>query len=544
MNKIKNLLSKLSQDLKDLMRKFPVTMSIIIFLTLLFTVIIDQNFSRNTREILEKIEMFCMIWAVGTFFTEIFFAKRTNQMISYILTAIVSLVFVRLTYMTLSPDIVIIWEKILATYIPVLILISIYKIIKNNDLTLEKYLIGVFRDLLNMSIIYVILNIGFVLIVEIFNLLILDGRANMGIIKTLTLLYGLFYVPSILYSVSSINKKEMNAFIKGLVNYVLLPLVIIAMAIIYLYIAKILILRDMPKNVIFRILAGIFVIGFPVWNMASCYGEEKRWIGKITKILPVLYVPFIFLEMYAIGVRIQEFGVTPLRYVSCIFIVFQMICLGLTFYKNKEKLSFVLVSMAVLVFVAILTPFGYENISNLSQKKIIEKWLPENTEFAVLNETEKAKVKSAYRYLEQEVNGDKYIPEYLSEELIKEINSFYKEGKNDYVRYQYFSRRKDLNLDISDYRKISKMETNKTLYGKTTVLEINEKNLDFSDFLNQVIQKHKESKLEAENYFDENNLINLNETEDFYMEYISLRYEDEGEIETFSIEGYLLEKYK
>ncbi len=544
MNKIKNLLSKLSQDLKDLMRKFPVTMSIIIFLTLLFTVIIDQNFSRNTREILEKIEMFCMIWAVGTFFTEIFFAKRTNQMISYILTAIVSLVFVRLTYMTLSPDIAIIWEKILATYIPILILISIYKIIKNNDLTLEKYFICVFRDLLNMSIIYVILNIGFVLIVEIFNLLILDGRANMGIIKTLTLLYGLFYVPSILYSVSSINKKEMNAFIKGLVNYVLLPLVIIAMAIIYLYIAKILILRDMPKNVIFRILAGIFVIGFPVWNMASCYGEEKRWIGKITKILPVLYVPFIFLEMYAIGVRIQEFGVTPLRYVSCIFIVFQMICLGLTFYKNKEKLSFVLVSMAVLVFVAILTPFGYENISNLSQKKIIEKWLPENTEFAVLNETEKAKVKSAYRYLEQEVNGDKYIPEYLSEELIKEINSFYKEGKNDYVRYQYFSRRKDLNLDISDYRKISKMETNKTLYGKTTVLEINEKNLDFSDFLNQVIQKHKESKLEAENYFDENNLINLNETEDFYMEYISLRYEDEGEIETFSIEGYLLEKYK
>ncbi len=544
MNKIKNLLSKLSQDLKDLMRKFPVTMSIIIFLTLLFTVIIDQNFSRNTREILEKIEMFCMIWAVGTFFTEIFFAKRTNQMISYILTAIVSLVFVRLTYMTLSPDIAIIWEKILATYIPVLILISIYKIIKNNDLTLEKYFICVFRDLLNMSIIYVILNIGFVLIVEIFNLLILDGRANMGIIRTLTLLYGLFYVPSILYSVSSINKKEMNAFIKGLVNYVLLPLVIIAMAIIYLYIAKILILRDMPKNVIFRILAGIFIIGFPVWNMASCYGEGKRWIGKITKILPVLYVPFIFLEMYAIGVRIQEFGVTPLRYVSCIFIVFQMICLGLTFYKNKEKLSFVLVSMAVLVFVAILTPFGYENISNLSQKKIIEKWLPENTEFAVLNEIEKAKVKSAYRYLEQEVNGDKYIPEYLSEELIKEINSFYKEGKNDYARYQYFSRRKDLNLDISDYRKISKMETNKTLYGKTTVLEINEKNLDFSDFLNQVIQKHKESKLEAENYFDENNLINLNETEDFYMEYISLRYEDEGEIETFSIEGYLLEKYK
>ena len=252
MNQIKNLLSKLSQELRDLLKKFPVTMALILFLTLLFTAIIDQNFSRNTREIFERIEIFCIIWAIGTFFTETFFETKPIKMTSYVLTGIISGIFVRLTCIDLTSSVANLCAKILATYIAVLILISIYQVIKKSKLTFERYLIGVFRDLLSMTIIYGILNIGFVLIFEIFNVLLLNGRGNTGLVRILILLYGLFYVPSILYIVSAINQKEVNAFIKGLVNYVLLLLVSIAMAIVYLYIAKILILRDMPKNVIFR----------------------------------------------------------------------------------------------------------------------------------------------------------------------------------------------------------------------------------------------------------------------------------------------------
>ena len=64
------------------------------------------------------------------------------------------------------------------------------------------------------------------------------------------------------YTIFGLNKKEGGSFAKGFVLYVLLPLVIMAMLIIY--IAKIMILRNMPKNIIFRILSGIFIIGFPV----------------------------------------------------------------------------------------------------------------------------------------------------------------------------------------------------------------------------------------------------------------------------------------
>ena len=55
------------------------------------------------------------------------------------------------------------------------------------------------------------------------------------------------------------------------IKYVLGILVIIAFAIIYLYIAKIIILRDIPSNQIFRILATLFIIGFPIWTMSKSF---------------------------------------------------------------------------------------------------------------------------------------------------------------------------------------------------------------------------------------------------------------------------------
>ena len=273
--------------------------------------------------------------------------------------------------------------------------------------------------------------------------------------------------------------------------------------------------------------------------MASCCSEEKKWVGKIAKTLPVLYVPFIFLEMYAIVVRIGEFGVTPMRYISCAFIVFQVVCLGLTFYKNKKNLSLTLIGAAILVFVTVLTPLGYENISNLSQKNMIEKLLPENADFALLNETEKAKVKSAYYYLERETNGKKHISDYLSEEVIAEISSYHKNEQSDYASTHYFSRSRELNLDISNYRKIQKIEEFST---NASSVKHEEEELDFSSFLKEIMQKNEASQEEAKKYFDENNLVNFSENVDVYIEHINLEYFEEGEIEYFRIQGYLLEK--
>lgn len=543
MNKVKKLISKMSEEIKVLAKKFPLSMLVIVLVTILCSVALDKNFSKDIEDILEKIYIFGMIWAVGTFFTETFFERKSKKIISYGLTGGVSLIF---THILLSKSTSEIIEheafKILGAYVIILIILSIYKSIKNAKLKFEEYCLRVFRDLFNITTIYIILNIGISIVTAIFVELILDGGNIRILERLLVLLLGIYYVPSLIYTVSSINKKEVGSFIKGLVIYVLLPLTVIAMAIIYMYIAKIIILRDMPENMIYRILAGIFVVAFPVWNMASNYSKDNKVISKTVKLLPCLYAPFILLEIYSIGTRISEFGVTPLRYISCAFIVFQVIALVLTFYKGKEKISYIFIVTTILVFIACVTPLNFDNISNLSQKKIIESIMPRNQEFENLTDEKKEKVKSAYKYLLNQIDGEKYIPSYLSDDDKNKINEYNSYVYNRKVK-KYISLNKKLELNIEEYKNIVFVELNEENFTDTLKLENSNEKIDLEDLVTELIKNKDISDTEVNKYFEENNIVKINNTEDLFISYMYIRYyDDSNEIESLQVKGYLLER--
>lgn len=544
MKKIKNLMTRMSGEIKEVGKKFPLTMLLIAFVTILYTIAIDQDFSRAIDEMLEKIYLFCTIWGIGAFFTENRFVSKKSKIISYGITGVISLIFTEIdTFFDLTESQEMMVLRTLASYACILVLLSIYNAMKNAELKFEEYFLKFFRDVFNTTATYIILNIGIVIITSIFVQLILDGHYGSVLERLLTLLFGLFYVPSMVYAFSGISSKEVNSFIKGLVLYVLLPLTTIAIGIIYLYIAKIIILRDMPQNTIYRILAGIFVAGFPVWNMASNYAQEKKFIGKIVKVLPYLYAPFILLEIYSIGTRIGEFGVTPMRYISCMFIVFQVICLALTFYKKKEKISSIFIYTSVLVLIVLLSPWNYENVSNWSQKQIIEKRMSENTDFEQLSEEDKTYVKSAYRYLKSEVNGEKYIPDYLTEEEKNKINEYYNQNREKYEYPEYVSVDCELNLDIEQYKKIRIVKGRNTDSDRAIVKLEEEKDIDLSKQVEELFQKNQEHKIDLEEYFKEKNIVKISDWEDFYISRISFSYyKTSKKFNYLNVEGYILER--
>ena len=187
--------------------------------------------------------------------------------------------------------------RILIGYLIILFLISIYKIIKDYNIKFQEYLLNVFANLFNGTITYIILNLGLTLIAIIFVELLLNSWGDI-LLRIQILLFGLFFIPTFINSVWNVKNREVNAFIQGLIKFVLLPLVSIAMLIIYMYIIKILVLRQIPSNVIFRILASIFIVAFPVWNMAWNFKNNSRFIEKLVNLLPLFYIPFIFLEIY------------------------------------------------------------------------------------------------------------------------------------------------------------------------------------------------------------------------------------------------------
>ena len=172
----------------------------------------------------------------------------------------------------------IIMEQILYgyfAYVSALTLISVYSILINSKLKFKEYLFNVFVNILKSSITYAILALGISLICGIFIALIFDGENYDIIVRANLLIFGIYYVPALIRALSNVNREEENSFIKGIVKYVLLPLVSIAFVVIYIYIIKIFVLRQIPSNVIFRILLSLFVFAFPVWNMAEIFEENK-----------------------------------------------------------------------------------------------------------------------------------------------------------------------------------------------------------------------------------------------------------------------------
>ena len=79
------------------------------------------------------------------------------------------------------------WEnetfgKWLVVYIVSAFFLSIYKIHKNENVKFSEYMLKLFKNLLNCSIVYGILAIGLSIIVVIFSELILDGHYGDGLI--------------------------------------------------------------------------------------------------------------------------------------------------------------------------------------------------------------------------------------------------------------------------------------------------------------------------------------------------------------------------
>lgn len=435
--------------------------------------------------------------------------------------------------------------NIFTAYVIVLLLLVIYKLSKESELDIKKYLLNVFSETFIVGITYIILNAGIAAVTAIFITLILDGEFYSIIPRLLVLVLGIFYIPSIISVFSNAKNIKVNTFIEKLLLYVILPLTIIAIAIVYIYIAKILILRQIPKNVIGRILIAIYCVAIPVWAMTSSI-EDKRFIKIITKI-PYIYLPLILLEIYSIGARIYQYGFTPLRYLFVLFIIFQLISFFVIIIKKEKRLRELIFVILIITVIYLISPLNYRIVSNLSQKNILDKYIENAIKFEDCSEEEQEKYKGAYEYLKYENDSDKYINDKLTEEDIQNLE------KNTYYRNEnkYVYENKDLKeMNIDGYSKLYCFEDNfeyndkidtkniKIVYGE---IEEKELEIDLSNFIKRIIEYDKENYSKNE-YFEENNIIRIDEFRKIFITDLNFSYNSKNEIKNLSLNGYLLEK--
>lgn len=552
--KLKEKIVGVLQTFKKSIGKFPLTIISAIVLTVIYTICLD-NYSIETTT-LTNISLFIVIFASSTFLIEtVLETKIKKKIIYYIIAAIWATV---LTYavnieeglLGMSNTIFLFKiERFIICYLIATIVLAIYYNYKNLNKTFEQYVTSTFVTIFKTSLIYGILAIGIAMITAVFVYLILDGESYILVARMEILLFGVYYIPTVLYSFYD-QEEEIGKFAKIVIKYVLGTLVIVAFAIIYMYIIKIIFLRDMPSNLIFRILSALFIIGLPVWTMILSFKEDTT-LDKINRKLPLLFIPFIILQIYSIGTRILSNGITELRYLCLMLIIFEIVYI-IIYLTKKEKVSRILLVFLALTVISTIAPYiNMFTISNLSQYNNL-KIYKQKTEYS---EEEKTKIYGAYNYLRHSsIEGKKYIENYLTkddEELIKKLkNSETKKsdnGKNIYVD-------KDINyIEVEGYKKVYKIDSysynsskeNRTIDETFSNIEINTQESNYSIEANilPLINEYVNHENEMNNYSEENNELKLDENKKIILERLILEYDDTTKnVSYYNMSGYLLEK--
>lgn len=560
--KIKELWIKISQEIRNVLKKYPFTISVIILLTLLYIILINES----SGFILEYLNPFLGWFGVGLFFCESGFgilSRPPYKVIGIFISAAISAFLVyqyRSYYENCENDVYYIpndiwFERIKMAYIIVCLILGIYFCYRKSGYLLPQYSIRVFSNMVKIHIIYMILTSGALTTGIIIQELFFSGNYNLDIIeRMLIIVTGFFYVPSIIYSFSEANI-NIDSFTKILVKYVLFPLTMLIFIIIYIYVIKILILRDIPSNQIFSILTGLFILAAPTWTMMESFEHEYFWY-YISRKIPLLFVPLILLQIYSIGIRIKQYGITPDRYMGVMWIILELIYLVI-YFKMHRYAGRIFVIIAAASITALLLPrINMYSISIHSQEKILSIYKKEGK----LSEEAEKKIYGAYEYLQDVQNSEKYLEDKYTQEEIEEITGFYDEMDNRYyspeIRIGIDSYIDD--FDISEYSKmqivqydmnyddslpnLKKLKLTKR-ESKDEVITVDLEKLieNYVDYGLQHIEKD-EYCISIDSYYTEHYQVNIDDDKVLIIKDIEIKYNKETEkVEYVDLTAYLFQ---
>lgn len=165
--------------------------------------------------------------------------------------------------------------------------------------------------------------------------------------------------------------------LKVFTQYVLLPLLMLYLFILYGYGAKIIALWDWPKGIVSYLITCVAVLGILTVLLIYPYSKlpANGWIKKVSKGYYVVLLPLILILFIAIGMRINDYGITINRYV----IVLLGVWLSITccyFIVGKTNIKFIPTSLAVILLLMSFGPWSMFSVSERSQsnrlKSILE----------------------------------------------------------------------------------------------------------------------------------------------------------------------------
>ncbi|MBO4899098.1 MAG: DUF4153 domain-containing protein [Lachnospiraceae bacterium] len=416
------------------------------------------------------------------------------------------------------------------------------------------YIMGVISGSFLISVVYFVVNLGLLTLTFVFTELLFgdfgDIYPPLAIIAT-----GLYLGGSTLVILTE-SLTDIPKFMNVLFRYVLYGMSLVAYVIVYLYIIKIIVLQDFPSNSVYGILTALFCFSIPLAYLNI--DRTTGFIEKVSRILPYIFAPLIFLQIYTVVVRVHQYGLTPSRYLGIIFIMFEILYV-IWYTIRRDTIHYIVLILAVLAFLLTFMPVTNAlSVPKITQSLTLRRCLKYTAE--TIPADARRRMYSAYDYLKNMDNGEKYIDTHYSEERIAELLGDAVTGDDDDYTLSGFTESRSFSCKMMDLD-ITGFDTITSFQNKYYMDEYKRK-IDSIPIYRVALNSYG-SEDDSFDTFDATELIELMQSYNFENKYGSeaeplifdqdgkrfviteafVSYDSlSGEIETLDIEGLLLMK--
>ena len=170
---------------------------------------------------------------------------------------------------------------------------------------------------------------------------------------------------------------EEKAYPKGLrifVQYVLIPLVVIYIFILYLYVGKILLEWQWPTGWVANLVLNFSIVG--ILGLLLLYPiqdeDDHKWVQLFSRGYYIALIPLIVLLMLSIWVRISEYGVTVNRYFVATLAVWLAAVVIYFLISKMKDIRMIPISLFLITILISLGPLSAFEVSERSQLSRLE----------------------------------------------------------------------------------------------------------------------------------------------------------------------------
>ena len=248
------------------------------------------------------------------------------------------------------------------------------------------------------------------------------GLCIVGVFATWFLLAG---VPEDLDGLETLE--EYPGVLKLFGQYILIPLLLVYLVILYAYLAKIAIQWSWPQGWVSGPVFGFAAAGISAYLLLFPIREktENRWIKGAVRWFWIVMIPPIIVLQLAIWRRVSEYGLTENRYLALGLGVWLAAMVVYFLASRTKNIKVIPASIGVLALLTSFGPWGAFQVSEKSQVGRLEQLLVKNhllvdgraqKAAAAIPAADAGQISSIVRYL-RDVHGYARIQPWFSESL-------------------------------------------------------------------------------------------------------------------------------